>query len=83
MMQTMRNSAKIVFIIVLVSFVGFMVYGGLVSLLSPQGGRGMSAPPGVIGKVNGHDISVEAFENKYRTAIRTVMEEDREPTQHE
>jgi parvulin-like peptidyl-prolyl isomerase len=77
MMQTMRNSAKIIFFIVLVTFVGFMAYGGVVSLLSGKNrAQGGGAPPGVIGIVNGEQISQFTFDESYRKRMQALTKED-------
>ena len=84
MMQTMRNSAKIIFFIVLVPFLGFMAYGGLVSIISGRRmARGQGAPPGVIGVVNGRDISALKFEEEYRRRLQGLSKDDHEPTDDE
>jgi parvulin-like peptidyl-prolyl isomerase len=84
MMQTMRNSAKIIFFIVLVTFLGFMAYGGLVSIISGrQTSRGQGAPAGVIGVVNGEDLSMARFEEEYRNRLQTLSTDDHEPTDAE
>ncbi|OGC94870.1 MAG: hypothetical protein A2W25_14195 [candidate division Zixibacteria bacterium RBG_16_53_22] len=84
MMQTMRNSAKIIFFIVLVTFLGFMAYGGLVSIISGRRmARGQGAPPGVIGVVNGRDISALKFEEEYRRRLQGLSKDDHEPTDDE
>ena len=83
MMQTMRNSAKIIFFIVLVTFVGFMAYGGVVSLLSGKSRMGGGAPPGVIGKVNDMQISQLVFEETYRQRLRNLSTDEHEPTDAE
>ncbi len=77
MMQTMRNSAKIIFFIVLVTFVGFMAYGGVVSLLSGKNrAQGGAAPPGVIGIVNGEQLSHNTFDESYRRRMQALTKED-------
>jgi hypothetical protein len=47
----MRNSAKIVFFLVLVAFAGFMVLQGLISIFSDPTQGGRVAPQGVIGRL--------------------------------
>jgi parvulin-like peptidyl-prolyl isomerase len=82
----MRNSAKIIFFIVLVTFLGFMAYGGVVSIISGRTaarGGGQSAPPGVIGIVNGQDISTFLFEEQYRAKLANLSTDEHEPTEIE
>ena len=83
MMQTMRNSAKIVFFIVLVAFAGFMVLQGLLSIFADPTQGGRAAPPGVIGTIDGIDIPITAFENAYRPRLRTLLQEEEEPTEEQ
>jgi len=84
MMQTMRNSAKIIFFIVLVTFLGFMAYGGLVSIISGRRmARGQGAPPGVIGTVNGQVVSYVKFDEEYRRRLQGLSKDDHEPTDAE
>ena len=83
MMQTMRNSAKIVFFLVLVAFAGFMILQGLLSIFSDPTRGGRAAPQGVIGIVNGQDISVAAFENLYRPKAQALYQKEDEPTDEE
>jgi len=83
MMQTMRNSAKIVFFLVLVAFAGFMILQGLLSIFSDPTQGGRVAPQGVIGIVNGQEIPVAAFENLYRPRAQALYQEEDEPTDEE
>jgi peptidyl-prolyl cis-trans isomerase D len=84
MMQTMRNSAKIIFFIVLVTFVGFMAYGGVVSLLSNKNRANSGGPEaGVVGIVNGEKLSSSAFDESYRNRMQGLTKDDHEPTDQE
>ena len=83
MMQTMRNSAKIVFFLVLVAFAGFMVLQGLTSIFfDPTGGQ-KQAPPGVIGEIDGKQIPQVFFENAYRPKFRELLQKDEDPSDEE
>jgi peptidyl-prolyl cis-trans isomerase D len=83
MMQTMRNSAKIVFFIVLIAFAGFMILQGLTSIFSDPTAGGRVAPPGVIGEIDGIKIPLTYFENAYRSETRALLEETEEPSDEE
>jgi len=83
MMQTMRNSAKIVFFIVLVAFAGFMILQGLTTIFSKNVGGEKSAPPGVIGEIDDTPIPMTYFENAYRPRVRDLMKENEEPSEEE
>lgn len=83
MMQTMRNSAKIVFFFVLIAFAGFMILQGLTSIFADPTRGGKTAPPGVIGVVDGVDIPITVFENAYRPRLRTLLQENEEPTEEQ
>ncbi len=83
MMQTMRSSAKIVFFFVLIAFAGFMILQGLTSIFTDPTQGGKAAPPGVIGIVNGVDIPITIFESAYRPRLRTLLQEDEEPTEEQ
>lgn len=83
MMQTMRNSAKIVFFIVLIAFAGFMIFQGLTSILTDPTQGGRAAPPGVIGTVDDVDIPTAIFENAYRPRLRALLQENEEPTEEQ
>ena len=83
MMQTMRSSAKIVFFFVLIAFAGFMILQGLTSIFTDPTQGGKAAPPGVIGIVDGVDIPITIFENTYRPRLRTLLQEDEEPTEEQ
>ena len=76
MMQTMRNSAKIIFFIVLVTFLGFMAYGGVVQILSGKSRTEKGGPAGVIGIVNGAQVSQYAFDETYRKKIQSLTTTD-------
>ncbi len=76
MMQTMRNSAKIIFFIVLVTFLGFMAYGGVVQILSGKNRTEKGAPAGVIGIVNGTPVSQYVFDESYRKKIQSLTTTD-------
>jgi parvulin-like peptidyl-prolyl isomerase len=90
MMQTMRRLTKVIFLVVLVAFVGFMAYGGVISILSGKSKtQGGSAPPGVIGIVNGEQLSQYTFDDAYRKRIQSITKTDtitgevQEPTDQE
>ncbi len=83
MMQTMRNSAKIVFFIVLVAFAGFMILQGLTSIFSDPTTGQQQAPQGVIGEIDGRRIPFEYFENAYRPRFRELLQENEEPSDEE
>lgn len=85
MMQSMRNSAKIIFFIVLVAFAGFMILQGLMSLFIDPTQGGKIAPQGVIGIINGAEITVTEFENNYRPKAQALFQndDDGEPTDEE
>ncbi len=83
MMQTMRNSAKIVFFFVLIAFAGFMILQGLTSIFADPTRGGKAAPPGVIGTVDGIDIPLMVFENVYRPRLRALLQEDEETTEEQ
>ena len=83
MMQTMRNSAKIVFFFVLIAFAGFMILQGLTSIFADPTQGGKAAPPGVIGIVDGVDIPITVFESAYRPRLRTLLQENEEPTEEQ
>jgi len=83
MMQTMRNSAKIIFFLVLVTFAGFMILQGLTSIFSSPTRNGKTAPPGVIGEVDGTPIPVQFFENAYRPRFRELLQKEEEPSDEE
>ena len=76
----MRNSAKIIFIIVLVAFVGFMVWGGVVTILSSKNTGAGGAPPGVVGIINGKQIPYEQFYEIYSVKSQSLYKDDKEPT---
>jgi len=85
MMQSMRNSAKIVFFLVLVAFAGFMIFQGLMSFFMDPTRGGKVAPQGVIGIINGAKITVTEFENIYRPKAQALFQkdDDSEPTDEE
>lgn len=83
MMQSMRNSAKTVFFLVLLAFAGFMILQGLTSLFSKPSGNNKVAPPGVIGEVDGVTIPLTYFENAYRPRVRQLLQENEEPPEEE
>lgn len=83
MMQTMRNSAKIVFFIVLVAFAGFMILQGLTTIFSKKLKGDKSAPQGVIGEIDDTPIPLKYFENAYRPRIRDLMKENEEPSEEQ
>ncbi len=84
MMQSMRNSAKIIFFVVLVAFAGFMILQGLVSIFSDPSRGGKAAPQGIIGEVDGREISVAAFEGTYRPKVQALYKEnENEPSDEE
>lgn len=80
MMQTMRNSAKIVFFIVLVAFAGFMILQGLTSIFLDQTAGQKIAPPGVVGEIDGRPIPLAYFENAYRPRFRDLLQENEDPS---
>jgi|WetSurMetagenome_2_1015567.scaffolds.fasta_scaffold09720_3 parvulin-like peptidyl-prolyl isomerase len=83
MMQTMRNSAKIIFFIVLVTFLGFMAWGGVATIFANKSKNHQAAPPGVIGVVDGIHLSNQMFDSSYRQRIQSLSKDDHEPTDTE
>jgi parvulin-like peptidyl-prolyl isomerase len=83
MMQTMRNSAKIVFFLVLVAFAGFMILQGLLSIFGKSAPGGEAPPQGVVGIVNGQQITIREFENLYRPRAQALYQEEEEPSDEE
>jgi peptidyl-prolyl cis-trans isomerase D len=83
MMQTMRNSAKIIFFIVLVTFLGFMAWGGVATIFANKSRNQKGAPPGVIGVVDGIQLSNQTFDTSYRQRIQSLSKDDHEPTDAE
>ncbi len=77
MMKTMRNAAKPVYLIVILAFVGTIIFAWGMEFTSKE-----NRNPNVAGKVNDQEISYEfyyrAYENKYQELLKTSPEPNEE-----
>jgi peptidyl-prolyl cis-trans isomerase D len=73
MMKQLRESTKIIMIVVIVSFVGLMVFEWGMEL-SGSTSRGSSGS--ALGSVNGADISVEEYQRQYQTLYEQAQQSD-------
>ncbi len=65
-MSAMREKTKVVLIVVLLAFVGFIFFDW-----GMQAGSGRGAAPDVIGRVNGRDITNEAYRRTRQQIVET------------
>ena len=62
MMNTIRNAAKPVYVVVIVAFVGTIIFAWGMDLTSKD-----KRPPNAVGRINGQEISLEIFYNSYES----------------
>jgi peptidyl-prolyl cis-trans isomerase D len=73
MMRQLRESTKIIMIVVAISFVGLMVFDWAMDL-SGRDARGANA----IGKINGKDIALEEYQRVYENLLERARQENPE-----
>ena len=76
MMRQLRESTKIIMVVVAVAFVSLMVFDWAMDLT----GRSASGSPGVIGSVNGRDISLEDYQRNYQNLVEQAREQSPQGT---
>ena len=65
LMDALREKTKLILLIVLLAFVGFIFFDW-----GMQGGAGRPAPSGAIAKVNGRDITYDAYRQRRQLIIQ-------------
>jgi len=78
MMKTMRNAAKPVYVVVILAFVGTIIFAWGMELTSKD-----KRNPNIAGRVNGQDISNELFYQTYENNYQELLKEKPEPTEAE
>lgn len=68
LMTALRNKIKIIIVITLVAFLGLIVFEWGMQASSSRGGRGGN--PGVLGRVNGHEITDLMYRRAYQTMLQ-------------
>jgi peptidyl-prolyl cis-trans isomerase D len=74
MMRQLRESTKIIMIVVAVAFVALMVFDWAMDL----SGRSTGGSRNVIGSVNGRDIPLDEYERQYEGAVNRLRAQDPE-----
>jgi peptidyl-prolyl cis-trans isomerase D len=72
MMRQLRESTKIIMIVVALAFVALMVFDWAMDLTGRSAGRSNT----VIGKVNGRDIPLQEYERQYENALERLRSQD-------
>ena len=75
MLQTMRSTAKYIWIIIVIAFVGVFLFAETSGLTDRNVTRGTS-----IGKVNGEGITVDSYDRAVRSITERAQREGRQLT---
>lgn len=75
MMHKIRNAAKPVYVVVIVAFVGTIIFAWGMDITS-KGKR----PPNAVGRINGQEISLEMFHNSYESRYQDFLKDNPDPT---
>ena len=75
MMKSIRNAAKPIYVIVIVAFVGTIIFAWGMDI-SSKGKR----PPDAVGTVNGDKISINTFEQTYQSKYSDFVKTNPDPT---
>jgi len=74
MMKTMRNAAKPVYLVVILAFVGTIIFAWGMDITS-KGQR----PPNAVGSINGQEISVDLFYSTYEAKYQDLLQTNNDP----
>jgi peptidyl-prolyl cis-trans isomerase D len=74
MMKSIRTAAKPIYVIVIVAFVGTIIFAWGMDLTSKN-----KRPPNAIGRVNGEEISIDAFYRTYESKYNSLLETNTDP----
>ena len=75
MMKSIRNAAKPIYVIVIVAFVGTIIFAWGMDI-SSKGKR----PPDAVGTVNGDKISIRTFDQTYQSKYSDFVQTNPDPT---
>jgi len=76
MMKTMRNAAKPIYLIVILAFVGTIIFAWGMEFTSKD-----KRNPNIAGKINDQEISFEVFNNTYRNKYDELLKTNPEPNE--
>ena len=76
MMHKLRTAAKPVYMVVIVAFVGTIIFAWGMDLTSNQ-----QRPPNAVGIINGREISMEMFYNSYEPKYRELLQTNNDPSE--
>lgn len=79
MMQQMRENTKIVMLVVAIAFIGYMGFEGWQSI----SGRTAAAQLGALGRVNGQNVSSQAYQNTYQQLYEQARQQSGGQLTHE
>ena len=76
MMKSMRNAAKPIYIIVIVAFVGTIIFAWGMDFSTKD-----KRPPNAIGRVNDQEISIDAFYRTYESKYNELLQTNNDPSE--
>jgi len=74
MMKTIRNAAKPVYIVVIIAFVGTIIFAWGMDI-----GSKSKRPPNAIGRINDQDIPIELFSRTYESKYQELIKTNTDP----
>ncbi|MCP4583314.1 MAG: hypothetical protein GY839_17035 [candidate division Zixibacteria bacterium] len=78
MMKKIRESAKPIFIIVIIAFVGTIIFAWGMDITSKS-----NRPPNAIGRINDQDISITVFSRTYESKYQELLQTNTDPNEED
>lgn len=78
MMKSIRNAAKPIYVIIIVAFVGTIIFAWGMDI-SSKGKR----PPNAVGTVNGEEISINTFQRTYEAKYQELVKTNTDPSEED
>lgn len=75
MMHKIRNAAKPVYVVVIVAFVGTIIFAWGMDITSKD-----KRPPNIAGRINGQEISLDMFYNSYESRYQDFLKDNPDPS---
>jgi len=78
MMKTFRNAAKPVYVVVIIAFVGTIIFAWGMDI----GSKGQR-PPNAIGRINEQEIPIELFSRTYESKYQELLKTNTDPSEED
>jgi len=78
MMKKIRESAKPIFVIVIIAFVGTIIFAWGMDITSKD-----NRQPNAIGRINDQDVSITAFSETYESKYQELLQTNTDPSEED